>query len=131
MSRIIFHLVAAQDFDACRAQGQYRPPSLEREGFIHCAPDEAVTLQVAGAYFSQVEAPVLVLAIDVDLLHSRCVDEAPAPPDGRPRAHHGAGRLFPHVYGPINEDAIVGVGVLQREAGAFAWPSWFEPLSAR
>jgi uncharacterized protein (DUF952 family) len=43
--------------------------------------------------------------------------------------HRTPGLLFPHVYGPIDRAAIVGVGVLHRAGERFSWPGHWERLS--
>jgi uncharacterized protein (TIGR00730 family) len=123
----IYHLSTSTTFfDRLGAGSAYAPAGWEREGFVHCSPDPETTLLVARSYFADAEGDVLVLAIETDRLTSECRFEAPAPLAGG-SAHRTPGKLFPHVYGPIDRAAITGVGVLGRE-GLFAWPERFEPL---
>jgi uncharacterized protein (DUF952 family) len=100
--RRIYHLVPRATWDNA-PPGPYRVPSLESEGFIHCSNRE----QVAGSAnkFYANESEMLLLAIDPDRLTSELRDE-----EGRP------GELFPHVYGPINREAIVEEIRLERDA---------------
>ncbi|MFY0406744.1 DUF952 domain-containing protein [Solicola sp. PLA-1-18] len=102
---MIFHLVPEPEWSARPASG-YAPASLATEGFVHCSPDDATTLAVAAAFYRGAPRPLLVLGIDPDRLTSRCVAEpaAPAPPPGV-----DASTLFPHVYGPVDDDAVVDV----------------------
>ena len=96
----IYHLVPRATWDNA-PPGPYLAGSLETEGFIHCSSEEQVTGSANKFYIH--ESEMLLLAIDPDLLTSELRDE-----EGRP------GELFPHVYGPINREAIVEVIRLTR-----------------
>jgi len=76
--------------------GPFRVPSLESEGFIHCSNREQVARSANKFYADEPE--MLVLEIDPARLSSELRDE-----EGRP------GELFPHVYAPINREAIIKV----------------------
>jgi hypothetical protein len=55
------------------------------------------------------------------LVHGRAGTVEDPPPDP---PHPLAGRLFPHIYGPLNRDAIVGAYPMPRgKDGTFAPPS--------
>jgi len=91
---IIYHLVKKADWQAARTNVQYRAVSLDAEGFIHCCGDEAQMLGVANARFTGEEA-VLVLDVDTDRLLSPVKYEASR-----------SGGIYPHIYGPLNLDAV-------------------------
>ncbi|MFC8919700.1 DUF952 domain-containing protein [Streptomyces sp. NPDC057116] len=82
----------------------YRPASLASEGFVHCSPDEETALAVVEAYYRDVPGPLLLLALDEALLTAEVRWEGGA--DG--------GR-FPHVYGPVDRAAVVGVREIRRD----------------
>jgi uncharacterized protein (DUF952 family) len=124
----IFHLTTASGL-AAGLGSSYAPVGWEREGFIHCSPDEETTLAVAKSYFSNVTEPVLLLQLDTDRLTSEWRLEAPAPIAGGGGEHRTPGKLFPHVYGRIDRSAIVGVATLGRAEGRFRWPDTFDPLA--
>ncbi len=96
MTKRIFHITTPEAWERQKASGSYRHASLESEGFIHCSDEnqgEPTWRRIFGA------APgLVVLEIDVERLASELRYE-----EGEP------GELFPHVYGPINVDAVVGV----------------------
>lgn len=99
----VFHLTTAADWAAAQEQGSYtvstRGRSLTDEGFIHCSQEH----QVAGTrerYFSDVQDLVL-LVIETDLLTSPWRTEQLA----------GTDQPYPHVYGPVDLDAVVEVRV--------------------
>ena len=98
--RRIYHLVSRTVWENA-PEGPYHAASLATEGFIHCSNGN----QVGGSAnkFYATEAELRLLAIDPELLTSPLRDE-----EGRP------GELFPHIYGPINRDAIVEVIRLER-----------------
>ena len=111
----VFHICTRAAADAARADGAYRAPSLETEGFIHLSRAHQV-LPTAAAYFAGVPELVL-LVIDPTLLTSRLVYEPPAPlPSDAPKPPSEA--LYPHCYGPIVFDAIVDVIDLAQFTGA-------------
>ncbi len=101
--RRIYHLVAPAAWNSSPGE-PYRADSLEREGFIHCSYGH----QVAGAAnrFYATAPELLVLALDPTRLTSPLREEAAS-----------NGELFPHIYGPINRDAVVEVLTLARDTG--------------
>ena len=117
----MFHLALASEWKAGWREGRYTPARFATDGFVHCCDDEATTLKVASAYFSDAK-DVLVAELDEAALDVEVRREAPAPPDGATHAHHD-GRKFPHVYGSIPASAVIRIGPLRREDGAWCWPS--------
>jgi uncharacterized protein (DUF952 family) len=102
---MIFHITARKAWREALQRGEFRAESLETEGFIHCSTGTQV-LPVAEKYY-QGRGRLLLLMIDPSLLASDLKWEPPsggAPPPGVPE-----GELFPHIYGPINLEAIVKV----------------------
>jgi uncharacterized protein (DUF952 family) len=97
---IIYHVTTANDWNAAKVKGYYEHLSLKNEGFIHCSQDH----QVAGVlerYFAG-KSDLVKLIIDTKKLSSRFVfDWSPSSQD-----------TFPHVYGPINVDAVIDVVAL-------------------
>ena len=94
---VIYHVTTAANWNDAKALGFYAHPSLKDEGFIHCSQDH----QVAGVlerYFSG-QQDLVKLVIDTDKLTSKYIfDWSPSSQD-----------TFPHVYGPINADAVTEV----------------------
>ncbi|MEO6503754.1 MAG: DUF952 domain-containing protein [Jatrophihabitantaceae bacterium] len=91
----IFHIVAEPDWRAACAQGSYRPPSLEQEGFVHFSYRDQVA-GTANARFRD-RADLLVVEVDPARLAEQVVDED----------LYGSDEDFPHVYGPIPTAAAV------------------------
>ncbi|MEI9911698.1 MAG: DUF952 domain-containing protein [Bacteroidota bacterium] len=97
---IIYHVTTGADWSAAKEKGFYEHPSLKAEGFIHCSQDH----QVAGVlerYFAG-QTDLVKLVIDTDKLTSKFIfDWSPSVQD-----------TFPHIYGPINTDAVIDILVL-------------------
>jgi uncharacterized protein (DUF952 family) len=101
---MIYHITSSQAWQQAKQRGDYRADSLESEGFIHCST-ETQFLPVAENFYKG-QTGLLLLKIDPARLSSELRWE---PPTGGPPPGIPAGDLFPHVYGPINLDAIVNV----------------------
>lgn len=99
---MIYHAVPLGDWTA-DPERPYAPASLAEEGFVHCSPDEETTLAVVNAFYRTAPRPLLVLCLDEDRLTAevRWEEAAPTPPPGAAQ-----GSLFPHVFGPVNRDAV-------------------------
>ncbi len=94
---IIYHVTTRKSWEEAMARGFYLSPSLEAEGFIHCSQES----QVAGVLERYFEGQdnLVKLVIDTGKLSSKYVfDWSPSTAD-----------TFPHVYGPINLDAVTEV----------------------
>lgn len=104
---LILHLISAAEFQALAAAEPIQPASLASEGFIHCTSTPEVLLTVANKFYQAVPGDFLVLEVDPARVTAPLKFEAPAPP--APPGDPLAGQLFPHLYGPLNRDAIVGV----------------------
>jgi len=118
----IFHLVAEAEFRSQISDGAYRPSTLEHVGFVHCAKQNSV-LPIANDYFSRTEDRVLLLEIDPSALSSEFRYEAPAPISGGGKSRIVTVDRFPHVYGPIETEAISRIGALRKTAQGFRWPT--------
>jgi uncharacterized protein (DUF952 family) len=118
---MIYHLTSRQAWRDAQQRAEYRAESLESEDFIHCSTRTQV-LPVAEKYYKG-QPDMLLLAIDPALLTSELRWEPPsggAPPPGVPE-----GDLFPHIYGPINLDAVLKVYDLESNPdGSFASPTF-------
>ena len=102
---MIYHITTRKSWREALQRGEYRAESLDTEGFIHCSTSAQV-LPVAEKYYKG-QGRLLLLTIDPALLSSELKWEPPsggAPPPGVPE-----GEAFPHIYGPINLDAVVKV----------------------
>ncbi len=89
----------------------YAAESLQTEGFIHCStPAQAV--YAAHEYFKG-QSGLLLLCIDEDLVEAEIMYED----------CYETGMKFPHIYGPLNIDAVLGVVDFPPNAdGTFSLP---------
>jgi len=114
---MIFHIAVRAEWDAAARGGVYIPPSLAAEGFIHCSTRD----QVAGTanLFYRGQSDLLLLVIDESLLAAPIRYEAPL---GKNDVR--AALSFPHIYGPLNLNAVLRVEPLPCAAdGSFELPS--------
>jgi uncharacterized protein (DUF952 family) len=108
---MIYHITSRKAWRDALQRGDYRAASLETEGFVHCSTGTQV-LPVAEKYYAR-QRGLLVLTIDPEKLASKLKWEPPA--EGAPPPGVSEGELFPHVYGPINLDAIVKIYDLETD----------------
>lgn len=100
---MIYHITTRQSWEAAQHCGAYRAASLETEGFIHCSFGRQVA-HTARRYFAG--------QVGLVLLH---IDETCLEAELRVEAGAGTQDLFPHLYGPLNLDAVVKVKELDPE----------------
>ena len=125
---MIYHIVPEPEFRDRLSSSAYAPESLADIGFVHCAL-EASVIPVANDYYAQMNGALLLVEIDPAKLAAETRYEAAAPLDGAGLDHLESAPLFPHVYGVIESRAIVRVGVLERDANGFGWPTRFDTCS--
>lgn len=99
---LIYHLALANQWDEAKSAGTYTASTLGLDlaevGFIHCSREEQVD-GVFDGFYAAMNVPVLLLTIDTDLLTSPWqYDDVPGEP-----------LSFPHIYGPLDLDAVVSV----------------------
>ena len=92
---MLYHLVDRGAWEAARAAGVYRPPSLASEGFIHLSTAEQWPRTRERFYADATE--LLLLEIDETLLA------------GDVRYERADGEDFPHLYGVLDIEAVVSV----------------------
>ncbi len=105
----IYHILPRADWEKARAQGEYRAASLAQEGFIHFSTRRQVAGTLARYYAGR--SDLVLLRVDTNRLLA----------DLRYEESHG--EFFPHLYGPLNLDAVVEMIVIETGSS--------DPLSAR
>ncbi|UCG26060.1 MAG: DUF952 domain-containing protein [Chloroflexota bacterium] len=111
MSRLL-HIADREEWAAAAQAGQYRPASLEEEGFIHCSLPEQI-VPVADASYRARHGLVLLV-----------VDPAVVPAELRFEACYEGGQEFPHIYGSLPVEAVVQVLEFEPgQDGRFALPA--------
>ena len=108
---IILHITKRHQWEQAKAVGQYEAPSLHSHGFIHCSkPDHLIP--VANFLFRG-QSNLVLLCINTELVE----------PEVRYENLEGGDKLFPHVYGPLNLDAVTEVLDFEpRSDGTFELP---------
>lgn len=99
MGAMLYHLALPADWEAAQADGRYvtstRGRTLAEEGFIHLSRADQVAA-TAGRFYADVD-DLLLLVVDP----TRLPDEV--------REESVGEDTFPHLYGPLPLDAVVGV----------------------
>ncbi len=92
----IFHICTELEWNNQLNSHEYVHPSLEKENFIHCSEEHQVS-GVIDRYFSD-KSNLNILTIDtLRIVPKLQYDKAPN------------GEDYPHIYGPLNKDAIVDI----------------------
>ncbi|RNL65501.1 DUF952 domain-containing protein [Nocardioides marmoriginsengisoli] len=101
----MFHVALVSDWEAAVAAGDYRVSSLgvtlEQEGFLHASRADQWE-GVLQRYYADVTEPLVLLVIDPARLTAPMVVEAVGQD------------TYPHIYGPLNVDAVVETRPLDR-----------------
>ena len=113
---MIYHVTNPAAWKKGQEDGRYLPEGFDKEGFIHCSKME----QIAGVgerYYAG-QTGLLILGINPDKLTSKLVFENTM----------GGEELFPHIYGPLNLDAVESTAEFGQSAvGAFVFPTRWIP----
>ena len=91
----ILHICTQDEWAADQSTGEYRAATLKSEGFIHCSRPEQI-VWVANQYYPGA-VDLVLLWIDLQKLSARLHWE------------DSDGDVFPHLYGPLNLDAVTSV----------------------
>jgi len=90
---LVLHITSRDQWDRARFAGAYRGDTLDTEGFIHCSTAEQV-VKVATAHFPG-RTDLVLLCIDSSRVQAAVQFDAVE-----------NGERFPHIYGPLNTDAV-------------------------
>jgi len=98
---LIYHIATKEEWDDSLSHGMYTVPSLKTEGFIHCSEGG----QVAGVLqrYYAAKTGLVKLAIETEKLNVPVKYEMSS----------SVNEEFPHIYGPINLDAVEEVTMIQ------------------
>jgi uncharacterized protein (DUF952 family) len=99
---VIYHIATRGDWERARRAGEYTTSTvgktLAEEGFIHASGPRQVN-GVANRYYRGSLDELLVLVIDTERVRAEVrYEDVP-----------GADAPFPHIYGPLNADAVIAV----------------------
>lgn len=108
---MILHIVSETEWRTAVAAGRYEPPSLADEGFIHCSTIAQVLGPANDFYHAQ--SGLQLLGIDPERVAAPIVYED----------CYESGQAFPHIYGPLNPDAVTAIFAFPPEPdGSFVLP---------
>jgi uncharacterized protein (DUF952 family) len=107
----ILHITKREDWETAVTTPPYRADSLETEGFIHCSTIEQVLKPANEMFHGQTGLILLVIdaaKVQAEIVYEDCYE---------------SGQEFPHIYGPLNLDAVVKVVDFPPNAdGSFSLP---------
>jgi uncharacterized protein (DUF952 family) len=98
---LTYHQTPAEQFDPNAPT--YLPAAYDRDGFIHTTAPLARVPEVATKHCRQDPRPYVLLTIDLERLSV-------------PWRYDAAGEDYPHIYGPLNRDAVIEVQPMPRAA---------------
>lgn len=108
----IYHITRQVDWDKAVKTGSYKADTLETQGFIHCSNKEQV-LQTANTFYHGRSGLVLL-----------CINSSLVIPEIRYENLEGGEKLFPHIYGSLNLNAVIRSYRFQPEQdGTFILPN--------
>jgi uncharacterized protein (DUF952 family) len=97
-----YHLAPESWYRAQPADRGYLPEPFEADGFVHLTHGLDDVLAVGNMFYRADPRPYILLTIDL----SRITSEV--------RYDDDSGR-YPHVYGPLDRAAIVGIQPVERQ----------------
>lgn len=108
----IYRIASPTEWAAAQEVGELIPERFDEEGFVHLSKADQV-LRPANLLY-QGHDDLMLLVIDAAQLRAELVYEP---------GSHGEEELFPHLYGPLNADAVTGTINFPCEAdGSFTLP---------
>lgn len=96
----ILHFCPRGAWRAAQENGEYRGDTLASEGFIHCSTADQIHLPANALVRGRTD--IVLLEIDPERVSSPVRWEPGDPSDP-------GSMQFPHVYGPISLDSVIGV----------------------
>ena len=100
----IYHITTRPEWTQAKSQGNYKAPSLEEEGFIHCSARDQI-LDVANMFYRDVP-DLVILVINESAVEPDVIWEDPAHPEAVDPSELDTAQ-FPHIYGPLNVSAVM------------------------
>lgn len=91
---MILHIAAREEWEAALQLGEFRADSMLTEGFIHCSTPAQVLIPANERYLGRADMVLLVIdpaRLAAELVYEDCYE---------------TGQAFPHLYGPLNLDAV-------------------------
>ena len=93
---VTYHLVPVEEWERHKDEAEYTPAAFDADGFIHCTNGLDELVAVGNRYYQQDPRRYLVLILNVSKIAS-------------PVRYDDPDQVFPHIYGPLNTSAVVGM----------------------
>ena len=107
MKNFIYHITTGEQWSSAQAVNLYTPENYDQDGFIHCSDANQVLRTVTKFY--QNVPDLILLQIACNRVKAKIVWENL---DRQPE-------LFPHIYGKLNLDSVVGFEPFLKNADGF------------
>lgn len=102
-----YHLTPEEVWRRQQDADTYVSEAFDQDGFIHATNGLQPLLQVANMFYRADHRTYLALLVDVPCIQAEV-------------RYDDAEQLYPHIYGPLNVDAVVGeLGVVRSTDGTF------------
>lgn len=98
---MVYHILASAEWKRARSNSTYTPPAFGQEGFIHLCDED----QIAGVIERYFPEPGNLMAL--------CINPQQLNAELRYENLLGGEEQFPHLYGPLNLDAVLEVLPIQ------------------
>lgn len=106
---ILYHIAEKACWLSQAHKGIYKPEQFGIDGFIHCSTETQI-LEVANRFYKGKENLIL-LKIDANLITAPIIFEN----------LEGSKEQFPHIYGQLNTNCVVGlIELMTDDAGVFS-----------
>lgn len=102
-ANVTYHLVPEPVWSERGGAEMYLPEAYEADGFIHLTNGLDELVKVANMFYTSDDRDYLVLALDMNRISSEVRYDDPD-------------NVYPHVYGPLNTDAVLGTFTAERGA---------------
>src|SRR4051812_20521549 len=101
---MIYHMLPAATWEQQAPDVAYEGDTLASEGFIHCTDQPERLIWVANRFYRQPIVDFLILCIEPTRVQVEIKWE------------QADQSLFPHIYGPLNQDAVIHVIQFPRDS---------------
>ena len=107
---VILHIVKREQWEKAKLEGVYHSDTLDTYGFIHCSTSKQIVKVANDLFFAQ--KGLVLLCIVTSKVRSKIRYE-----------FAGSEELYPHIYGPLNIDAVIRVADFEpAKDGTFRLP---------
>lgn len=99
----IYCLVPKPYWEQYQGKTEYFPRDYDQEGFIHATKGDDLLHKVVNRVYTDYQGELLLLVIDESKITSELKYEQAKD-----------GNMYPHIYGPLNTDAITEIKTMHR-----------------